>query len=265
MRADCRRWLPAAAPAAASSGGTALFTGQGAARQFQQLSASQETLTTLAADTGGRAFTDTNDFGDAFKRVQRDLAAYYLLGYSSTNPAKDGKFRRIQVRLASTAQGPHRSQRPATTRTAASPTPIAGTAKRSSTISSPPLSRRPTCRWWSAPDGSGRRQTSSTCPSPWPSPASSVPVAEGATEVSLDVKGEVRDEQGRTIVEHQGDAGSAFRRRRVARWPAGALPVGRDAAAGPLLGEGRRAREHRRRHRLVRSADLRAPAARRCA
>ena len=29
---------------------------------------------------GGRAFTDTNDFGEAFARVQRDMSAYYLLG-----------------------------------------------------------------------------------------------------------------------------------------------------------------------------------------
>ncbi len=41
------------------------FTG-GGMRGFQQLNQSQETLTTLAADTGGRAFTRRNDFGDAF-------------------------------------------------------------------------------------------------------------------------------------------------------------------------------------------------------
>ena len=44
-------------------------------------------------------FTDSNDFGEAFARVQRDMSAYYLLGYSSTNPVKDGRFRRIQVRV----------------------------------------------------------------------------------------------------------------------------------------------------------------------
>jgi len=82
-----------------SGRGVGLFSGQNVARQFQQLSASQGTLMTLAADTGGRAFTDTNDFGDAFTRVQRDLSAYYLIGYSSTNPARDGRFRRIQVRV----------------------------------------------------------------------------------------------------------------------------------------------------------------------
>ena len=89
----------AAGGSAASRGnGRSLLTG-GGMRGFQQLNQSQETLTTLAADTGGRAFTATNDFGDAFARVQSDLSAYYLLGYQSTNPARDGRFRRIQVRL----------------------------------------------------------------------------------------------------------------------------------------------------------------------
>lgn len=83
----------------ASGRGQALFSGRGVARQFSRLAASQDTLTSLAADTGGRAFTDTNDFGEAFTRVVRDMSAYYLLGYSSTNNEKDGRFRRIQVRV----------------------------------------------------------------------------------------------------------------------------------------------------------------------
>jgi VWFA-related protein len=83
----------------ASGRGVSLFSGRGVSRQFSQLAASQDTLTSLAADTGGRAFTDTNNFGDAFARVRRDMSAYYLLGYSSTNPVKDGRFRRIQVRV----------------------------------------------------------------------------------------------------------------------------------------------------------------------
>ena len=87
-----------------------------------QLAASQDTLTSLAADTGGRAFTDTNDFGEAFARVQRDMSAYYLLGYSSTNPTKDGRFRRIEVRVKQRRHA--RSRRAAaTTPTATSPTP----------------------------------------------------------------------------------------------------------------------------------------------
>ena len=97
---DTRGLQAVAAGGSATSRGNggSLLQGRGMGG-FQQISQSQETLTTLAADTGGRSFTATNDFGDAFARVQRDLAAYYLLGYSSTNPARDGKFRRIQVRV----------------------------------------------------------------------------------------------------------------------------------------------------------------------
>jgi len=83
----------------ASGRGQAMFSGRGVQNQYDQLAGSQDTLTTLSADTGGRAFTDTNDFGDAFARVQRDMSAYYLLGYSSTNAMRDGRFRRIEVRV----------------------------------------------------------------------------------------------------------------------------------------------------------------------
>lgn len=82
----------------ASGRGQGMFSGRGMAQQFARLSASQDTLVSLAADTGGRAFTDSNNFGEAFARVRRDMSAYYLLGYSSTNTTKDGRFRRIQVR-----------------------------------------------------------------------------------------------------------------------------------------------------------------------
>ena len=82
-----------------SGRGTSLFSGRGVARQFDQLFSSQETLSTLADDTGGRAFTDTNDFGEVFARVQRDLSAYYLLGYRSPDRTRDGRYRRIEVRV----------------------------------------------------------------------------------------------------------------------------------------------------------------------
>ena len=97
--AGCRRSCPAATPARRAAAARACSPGRGMQQQFSQLAASQDTLTSLAGDTGGRAFTDTNDFGEAFTRVQRDMSAYYLLGYSSTNPAKDGRFRRVQVRV----------------------------------------------------------------------------------------------------------------------------------------------------------------------
>jgi VWFA-related protein len=83
----------------ASGRGQDMFSGRGVAQQFSRLASSQDTLTSLAGDTGGRAFTDSNDFGEAFTRVQRDMSAYYLLGYSSTNATRDGRFRRVQVRV----------------------------------------------------------------------------------------------------------------------------------------------------------------------
>ena len=90
--------VPGGDASQASGRGSALFSGRGVAQQFSRLTASQDTLGTLASDTGGKAFLDANDFGEAFARVQRDMSAYYLLGYNTDNLAKDGRFRRIRVR-----------------------------------------------------------------------------------------------------------------------------------------------------------------------
>ena len=84
----------------ASASGSDAFSGRGTNRQFDQQLASQDTLVSLARDTGGRAFLDTNDFAPVYERVVQDSSAYYLLGYTSTHTAQDGKFRRVRVRLA---------------------------------------------------------------------------------------------------------------------------------------------------------------------
>lgn len=60
---------------------------------------SQEVMTTLSADTGGKAFLDSNDFAPAFAQVQRDTSAYYAIGFHSTNPARDGKYRKLTIKL----------------------------------------------------------------------------------------------------------------------------------------------------------------------
>jgi VWFA-related protein len=91
--------IPGGEARQASQGGLGAFTGGAVTNQFTQLASEQETLTTLASDTGGKAFTDTNDLGEAFARVTQDISAYYILGFASTNPAQDGRFRRITVRL----------------------------------------------------------------------------------------------------------------------------------------------------------------------
>jgi hypothetical protein len=61
------------------------------------MASSQDSLASLAEDTGGKAFFDANEFGDVFERVVSDTSIYYLIGYSSTNLAQDGRFRRIRI------------------------------------------------------------------------------------------------------------------------------------------------------------------------
>lgn len=90
---------PSGDASTASLRGTSAYSGAAVTSQFDSNFASQETLVTMAEDTGGKAFLDTNDFGKAFQKVQNDTAQYYVLGYRSTNPAMDGHFRRITVKI----------------------------------------------------------------------------------------------------------------------------------------------------------------------
>ena len=83
----------------ASVRGTSVYSGQATLNQFDSNFSSQETLVTLAGDTGGKAYLDSNDFGKVFQGVQDDTASYYMLAYHSTNPARDGKYRHITVKL----------------------------------------------------------------------------------------------------------------------------------------------------------------------
>lgn len=90
---------PGGSAATGSLRGTAMYTGAGMQNQYDQNFASQETLVTLAGDTGGKAFLDTNDLGQVFDRVQRDSSVYYVLGYKSYNPLRDGRYRHLQVKV----------------------------------------------------------------------------------------------------------------------------------------------------------------------
>jgi VWFA-related protein len=81
----------------ASLHGQSAYNGAAVLNDLSGNAASQETLSTLAADTGGKAFFDTNDFGGVFTQVQKDSSAYYVLGFTSTNPLKDGHYRRLKV------------------------------------------------------------------------------------------------------------------------------------------------------------------------
>jgi VWFA-related protein len=90
---------PGGGASARSPGGRGMFSGASMMRQRSNLSSSQETLTTLAHDTGGQAFTDANDLSLAIKQVQNDTHIYYVMGYFSSNPKQDGKYRKIRVEM----------------------------------------------------------------------------------------------------------------------------------------------------------------------
>jgi hypothetical protein len=54
----------------------------------------------IALDTGGFVIKNTNDLESGILRVSAESQAYYLLGYAPSDPRRDGKYRRIEVRLA---------------------------------------------------------------------------------------------------------------------------------------------------------------------
>ncbi len=83
----------------ASLHGQSAYSGAAVLNDLNGNAASQETLATLSSDTGGKAFFDSNDFGAVFSQVQKDSSAYYVLGFTSNNPLKDGKFRRLKVQV----------------------------------------------------------------------------------------------------------------------------------------------------------------------
>jgi VWFA-related protein len=83
----------------ASLHGQSAYNGNAVFNDLNGNAASQETLSTLADDTGGKAFFDSNDFSGVFSQVQKDTSAYYVLGFTSSNPLKDGHFRHLKVQL----------------------------------------------------------------------------------------------------------------------------------------------------------------------
>lgn len=85
----------------ASPRGLGLLTGQTANSRMTQFQRSQDTLYALAKDTGGKALFDNNDLSQGIVQASQSLSSYYILGYTSTHPALDGKFHRVKVTLRS--------------------------------------------------------------------------------------------------------------------------------------------------------------------
>lgn len=98
------RGLTASAPGGdasqAGAVGSKLYSGAGQRSLRDSFHNQQETLFTLAADTGGKAMLDSNDLTLGIRQVQKDIESYYILTYQSANTAEDGKYRRIELKLA---------------------------------------------------------------------------------------------------------------------------------------------------------------------
>jgi VWFA-related protein len=79
--------------------GSSGFNGGSLLNNMNSNFASQEVMATLSSDTGGKAFFDSNDFAPAFAQVQRDSSEYYAIGFHSSNAARDGKYRKLTIKL----------------------------------------------------------------------------------------------------------------------------------------------------------------------
>jgi VWFA-related protein len=69
-------------------------------QSFQdELRLSQISLRSLSEDTGGYAAVNNNDYTKAYERVVADNSSYYVLGYYPKNDRRDGRFRKLEVKV----------------------------------------------------------------------------------------------------------------------------------------------------------------------
>ncbi|MFN9458959.1 MAG: VWA domain-containing protein [Acidobacteriota bacterium] len=59
-------------------------------------------LKRMAEETGGRFFSvgRSQTLSDIFRQIQEEMRSQYVIGYSSSNEARDGAFRKLEIRAA---------------------------------------------------------------------------------------------------------------------------------------------------------------------
>jgi hypothetical protein len=82
-----------------------MFSGQLAQNTLTNFQRSQDTLYSLAKDTGGRAMFDYNDLSLGIVQAAQSMTSYYMVAYYSTHPASDGRFHRVRVSLGDGVSG----------------------------------------------------------------------------------------------------------------------------------------------------------------
>ena len=67
---------------------------------FNETRLGQDSLRVLSDETGGFAVVNNNNVPAAFERLVEENSSYYVLGYYPANDRRDGRFRRIEVRVS---------------------------------------------------------------------------------------------------------------------------------------------------------------------
>jgi len=76
----------------------------GPQQDANMLTASTNTLRSIAEETDGRAIVGRNDLAKGLQQALQDSTAYYLIGYTSAQAPIDGKFHQIKVQLSASAR-----------------------------------------------------------------------------------------------------------------------------------------------------------------
>jgi VWFA-related protein len=80
-----------------SPGNAGMYSGAAALATTTNLQQSQDTLFSLAGDTGGKALLDYNDLTKGIVQAQQSITNYYILEYYTTNTALNGRFRHVKI------------------------------------------------------------------------------------------------------------------------------------------------------------------------
>jgi VWFA-related protein len=86
-----------------SPGNSGMYSGTAAQANTSNFQQSQDTLFALAGDTGGKALFDSNDLTRGIVQAQQAISEYYVIGYYTTNTARNGHFRRVKISLTQDA------------------------------------------------------------------------------------------------------------------------------------------------------------------
>ncbi len=82
-----------------SPGNSGMYSGGAAIANTNNFQQSQDTLYALAGDTGGKALFDNNDLTRGIVQAQESVSDYYVVGYYTTNTARNGHFRKVKISL----------------------------------------------------------------------------------------------------------------------------------------------------------------------